>query len=346
MPTYTVPSIIGQTPSSGAIDANFTWGSNSLGSTSTQTTSNFGKVASQSPAANTSAVAQAINYGVFVDGRPTVGNYVGSARTTAVSNIQALGLNASVTYQNQSFNGQATADTVASQSPANGTRLASGSSVSIVVWNAYVPQPVTRTATVYVGDDALNGWMNQSGQQFSTTASNLDWKWQAHYKLLNTTGTRVSTSTFTRMTGYVGYASATNGKQAMTFRQNPTEVDSWIKANITNGASYTTGTVDFVFQTGSDGNNGKLWYLDWMGNTTSSPSTYTDANRTNTQAISGISNNSVYSIPLNSTMKLYSWTNGYGLGVAAGVTASNASVTYGSISWAYFAAQISWTEYV
>jgi beta-lactam-binding protein with PASTA domain len=345
-PQYTVPSLIGQTPSSGAIDANFTWGSNSLAATSTQTTSDFGKVASQSPAAGSQAQAQAINYGVYVDGRPTVGNYVGQARTTAVSNIQALGLNASVTYQNQAFNGQATADTVASQSPSSGTRLASGSTVSIVVWNAYVPQPVTRTATVYVGDDLLNGWMNSSGQQFSTPASNLDWKWQAHYKLLNTTGTRVSTSTYTRMTGYVGYASATNGKQAMTFRQNPTEVDSWIKANITNNASYSVGAVDFVFQTGSDGNNGKLWYLDWMANTTSAPTTYTDANRTNTQAISGIDNNSVYSIPLNSTMKLYSWTNGYGLGVAAGVTASNASITYGSISWAYFAAQISWTEYV
>ena len=86
--------------------------------------------------------------------------------------------------------------------------------------------------------------------------------------------------------------------------------------------------------------------MDWMGNTTSSPSTYTDANRTNTQAVSNINNGDTMSITLNSTMKSYSWTNGYGLGVAAGVTASNASVTYGSINWAYFAAQISWTEYV
>lgn len=345
-PQYTVPNLIGQTPSSGAIDANFTWGSNSLASTSTQTTSDFGKVASQSPAAGTQAQAQAINYGVYVDGRPIVPNVVGQTESTARTLVQNVGLQPSVTYQNQSFNGQATAGTVASQSTTAGTRLASGSSVSFVVWNAYVPQPVTRTATVYVGDDALNGWMNSSGQQFSTAASNLDWKWQAHYKLLNTTGTRVSTSTYTRMTGYVGYASATNGKQAMTFRQNPTEVDAWIKANITNNASYNVGSVDFVFQTGLDGNNGKLWYLDWMANTTSAPTTYTDANRTNTQAISGVDNNSVYSITLNSTMKLYSWTNGYGIGVAAGTTASNASITYGSISWAYFAAQISWTEYV
>jgi beta-lactam-binding protein with PASTA domain len=345
-PSYTVPSIIGQTPSSGAIDANFTWGSNTLASTSTQTTSDFGKVASQSPAANSQAIAQAINYGIYVDGRPTVGNYVGSYRTTAVTNIQNLGLNASVTYQNQSYNGQATADTVASQSPASGTKLTSGSTVSIVVWNAYVPQPVQRTATVYVGDNAFSGYM-KNGVNTSYTGGLLDFSWQAQYKLLNTTGTRVQNIGYQRMSGaYVGYASSTNGKQAYTCRINPTSVDSYIKSNITNNAAYTVGAVDFVFSVGSDGNNGKLWYLDWMGNTTSSPSTYTDANRTNTQAVSNINNGDTMSITLNSTMKSYSWTNGYGLGVAAGVTASNASVTYGSINWAYFAAQISWTEYV
>jgi beta-lactam-binding protein with PASTA domain len=336
MPTYTVPSIIGQTPSSGAIDANFTWGSNSLGSTSTQTTSDFGKVASQSPAAGTSATAQAINYGIYVDGRPTVGNYVGSARTTAVSNIQSIGLNPSVTYQNQSYSGQATADTVASQSPANGTRLASGSTVSIVVWNAYVPQPVTRTANVFVGDNAFSG-----GNYL------LDFTWQAQYKLLNGAGTRVQNIGYQRMSNaFVGYASATNGKQAYACRINPTNVDSYIKSNVTGGASYTVGDVDFVFGIGNEGNNGKLWYLDWMGNTTSSPSTYTDSNRTNTQAVSNINNGDTMSVTLNSTMKNFCWTNGYGLGVAAGVTASNASVTYGRVNFAYFWARISWTEYV
>jgi beta-lactam-binding protein with PASTA domain len=345
-PTYTVPSIIGQTPSSGAINTNFTWGSNTLASTSTQTTSDFGKVASQSPMANAQAQAQSINYGIYVDGRPTVGNYVGQARTTAVTSIQNLGLNASVTYQNQSYNGQATADTVASQSPASGTKLTSGSTVSIVVWNAYVPQPVTRTATVYVGDNAFSGYM-KNGVNTSYTGGLLDFTWQAQYKLLNGAGTRVQNIGYQRMSGaYVGYASATNGKQAYTCRINPTNIDSYIKSNITNNAAYTVGTVDFVFSVGNDGNNGKLWYLDWMGNTTSSPTTYTDSNRTNTQAVSGINNGDTMSITLNSTMKTYSWTNGYGLGVAAGVTASNASVTYGSINWAYFAAQISWTEYV
>lgn len=335
-PQYTVPNLIGQTPSSGAIDANFTWGSNSLAGTSTQTTSNFGKVATQSPAAGTQAQAQAINYGVYVDGRPTVGNYVGSYRTTAVSNIQALGLNASVTYQNQTFNGQATADTVASQSPASGTRLASGSTVSIVVWNAYVPQPVQRTANVFVGDNAITG-----GNYL------LDFTWQAQYKLLNGAGTRVQNIGYQRMSNaFVGYASATNGKQAYTCRINPTNVDSYIKSNITNNASYTVGAVDFVFNVGNEGNNGKLWYLDWMGDTTSSPSTYTDANRTNTQAVSNINNGDTMSVTLNSTMKNYCWTNGYGLGVAAGTTASNASVTYGRVNFAYFWARISWTEYV
>lgn len=345
MPSYTVPSIIGLTPSSGAIDSNFTWGTNSLGSDSTQNPGDVGKVSRQVPSAGASAQAGTIAYGVYTDGRPTVGNYVGSARTTAQNSIAALGLNYSVTYQNQTYNGQATADTVASQSPASGTKLASGGTVTITVWNAYVPQPVTRTATVYVGDDALNGYM-RNGTFYSTSASNLDWKWQAHYKLLNGAGTRVSTSTYARMTGYVGYLSATNGKQAMTFRQNPTEVDSWIKANITNNASYTVGSVDFVISVGSVGNNGKLWYLDWMGDQASSPTTYTDSNRTNTQAISGINNGDTLSITLNSTMKSYSWTNGYGIGIAAGTTASNASVTYGSVNWAYFAANISWTEYV
>jgi beta-lactam-binding protein with PASTA domain len=333
-PQYTVPSLIGQTPSSGAIDANFTWGSNSLAATSTQTTSDFGKVASQSPAAGTQAQAQAINYGVYVDGRPTVGNYVGSYRTTAVSNIQALGLNASVTYQNQTFNGQATADTVASQSPSSGTRLASGSTVSIVVWNAYVPVAVTRTATVKVGDNAYTG-----GNYL------LDWTWQAHYKNLQSSGTRVATSGYANLTGYAGYWSSTNGKEAMIFRMNPSNVDSYIKSNITNNAAYTVTSVTLNVSVGSSGNNGKTWYLDWAPYTTSAPSTYTDGNRSDTQYWGGINNNGLRSITLNSTMKSYVWDYGYGLGIAAGTTASNASVTYGQINAAHLVANISWTEY-
>jgi len=335
-PTYTVPSIIGLTPSSGAIDANFTWGSNNLAATSTQTTSNFGKVASQSPSAGGQAQAQAINYGVYVDGRPTVPSVVGSTQSSAQTSISNVGLNYSTTFQNQTYNGQATAGTVASQSPSSGTRLASGGTVSIVVWNAYVPVAVTRTANVYVGENSVTGGNGL-----------LDFTWQAQYKLLNTTGTRVQNITYPTMSNaFVGYASATNGKQAYTCRINPTNVDSYIKSNITSNAAYTVGAVDFVFGVGNEGSNGKLWYLDWMGNTTSAPTTYTDGNRSNTQAVSGINNGDTMSITLNSTMKQYCWTNGYGLGVAAGTTASNASVTYGRITFAYFWARISWTEYV
>jgi hypothetical protein len=342
-PQYTVPSLIGQTPSSGAINANFTWGSNSLAATSTQTTSDFGKVASQSPAAGSQAQAQAINYGVYVDGRPTVGNYVGQARTTAVSNIQALGLNPSVTYQNQSFNGQATADTVASQSPANGTRLASGSTVSIVVWNAYVPQPQTRTATVYVGDDSLNGYM-RNGTNYPTSAGAVDWKYQGNYKLTATTGTQIASSSYLRMAATIGWQNSTNGNHAAIYGFSKSEVDSWIKSTITNNAAYSTGTIDVVFQTGSTGPNGKTWFLDWAPYS-SLPSTYTQGSQSNTQAVTSISNSSVYSIPLSSTMKSFIWDNGYPLGVHAKQT--NASTTQlGSISWLYFAIPISWTEYV
>jgi hypothetical protein len=261
---------------------------------------------------------------------------VGSTQSSAQTSISNVGLNYSTTFQNQTYNGQATAGTVASQSPSSGTRLASGGTVSIVVWNAYVPVAVTRTANVYVGENAITG-----GNAL------LDFTWQAQYKLLNTTGTRVQNITYPTMSNaFVGYASATNGKQAYTCRINPTNVDSYIKSNITNNAAYTVGAVDFVFGVGNEGSNGKLWYLDWMGNTTSAPTTYTDGNRTNTQAVSGINNGDTMSITLNSTMKQYCWTNGYGLGVAAGTTASNASVTYGRITFAYFWARISWTEYV
>jgi len=333
MPTYTVPSIIGFTPSSGAIDANFTWGSNSLGSTSTQTTSDFGKVASQSPAAGTSATAQAINYGIYVDGRPTVGNYVGSARTTAVSNIQNLGLNASVTYQNQTYNGQATADTVASQSPSNGTRLALGSTVSIVVWNAYVPVPVTYTGTVTVGDNAYSG-----GNYL------LDWVYQAHYKNMQSSGTRVATSGYQNLTGNAGYWSSTNGKEGMLFKLNPQNVDSYIKSNITNGAAYTVTGITLKVAVGSLGNNGKTWNLDWApfsGN--SAPTTYTDSQMTNTQTWSGISNSGLRTIALNSGWRDYIWSYGYALAIAARTDAANSAVTYGQINGVHLVANISWT---
>ena len=340
-PQYTVPSLIGQTPSSGAINANFTWGSNSLAATSTQTTSDFGKVASQSPAAGTQAQAQAINYGVYVDGRPTVGSYVGQARTTAVSNIQALGLNASVTYQNQSFSGQAVADTVASQSPSSGTRLASGSTVSIVVWNQYVPTAYTRTARVFVGDDALNGYF-RNGTNYPTSLGAVDWKYQGNYKDTAGAGTQIASSTYLRMPAKIGWENSTNKNHAAVYGFSKSEVDSYIKSNITNNASYSVGNIDFIFGVGSTGPNGKLWFFDWAP-FFSLPSTYTQGQQSNTQSQT-VDNNSTGFITLGSTLKSYIWDNNYALGVHAKQT--NASTAqFGTLSWGYFDITITWTEY-
>ena len=356
-PTYTVPSIIGLTPSSGPINSNFTWGSNNLASTSTQNTGDFGKVATQSPAAGTSQYAGSINYGVYVDGRPTVGNYVGQARTTAVSNIQALGLNASVSYQNQTFNGQATADTVASQSPSSGTRLATGGTVSIVVWNAYVPQPVTRTATVYIGDNAFSGWM-KNGVNTSYTSGDLDWTNQASWRnveLSTGTGNTRATSTWQRIQAWVGRFDATNGKQAYMAQFNKANVDSRIKASITNGASYSIGTMDMVFQVNSSaGGASKDWYFHYW-NSTTFPTTARE-NQTNwfvdTQLIStNINNGDVMSPTLNSTMKtsVIDMANPVGLSkpfIIGGGYGNTSSANYGSIDWCYLRMNISYTEYI
>lgn len=343
MPTYTVPSIIGFTPSSGAIDSNFTWGSNTPATNvSTQTTSNFGKVASQSPAAGTSAIAQAINYGIYVDGRPTVPSVVGQTQSTAQTNISNVGLNYSTTFQNQTFNGQATAGTVASQTPSGGTRLASGGTVSIVVWNAYVPTAYTRTARVFVGDDALNGWMNSSGTNFSTGLGAVDWKYQGNYKDTAGAGTQVASSTFTRMAAKIGWENSTNKNHAAIYGFSKSEVDSYIKSTITNNQSYSVGNIDFIFGVGSAGPNGKLWFFDWAP-FFSLPSTYTQSQQSNTQSRS-VDNNSTGFITLTPTMKSYIWDNNYALGVHAKQT--NASTAqYGILSWGYFDIQISWTEY-
>jgi beta-lactam-binding protein with PASTA domain len=336
MPTYTVPSIIGFTPSSGSIDANFTWGSNQSGSNVfTQTTSDFGKVASQSPAANTSAVAQAINYGIYVDGRPVVPSVVGQTQSTAQTSISNVGLNYSTTFQNQTFSGQATAGTVASQTPAGGSRLASGGTVSIVVWNAYVPQPQPKTGTVTVGNNT-----------YTNGNVALDWTWQAHYKLLNGAGTRVGTSTWQNLTGNAGYWSTTNGKEGMMFKLNPTALDAYIKSNVTSNQSYSITGITLYVQVGGLGNAGKTWNLDWLPSTPSSaPSTLTDGQIANTQTWSGINNNGLRSIPLNSGWREYVWSYGYPLIISARTDAPNSAVTYGQITGVHMTANLSWTEY-
>jgi beta-lactam-binding protein with PASTA domain len=240
-PTYTVPSIIGLTPQSSgtAIDSNFTWGSNTLANTSTETTGNFGKVATQFPYQGNQAQAQAINYGIYVDGRPTVPNVVGQTEATAKTNITNAGLNWSVSYQNQTYNGQATAGTVASQTPASGTRLASGGTVSIVVWNAYTPQPVTRTGYVYIG------WSGDIGFQ-----------WQASYRdtLANQSGVTDGGLRTTSAPYYVGYFDTTNAKQHHAFHFDWTSFDNRAKV-VSGNASYTITGVELRYWiNGSSGN--------------------------------------------------------------------------------------------
>jgi len=239
-PKYTVPSIISSTPSSGPINSNFTWGSNSLAATGTENTSNFGKVATQSPAAGTSQYAGSINYGIYTDSRPIVPYVVTQTEATAKTNINNAGLNWIVTSKAQTFNGQATAGTVASQSPANGTRLASGGNVTIEVWAAYVPQPQTRTGTVLVG------WSGDVAMQ-----------WQASYRdtlgtvsTLTDGGRRTTTEPF-----FFGQFDSTNGKQHHAFAYDWNTFDTKAK-QVSGGANYTITNVEL-----------RYWLNNSIGNT-------------------------------------------------------------------------------
>ena len=343
-PTYTVPSIIGQTPSTGAIDSNFTWGSNTLAATGTETVSNFGKVATQSPTAGSSSQAGEINYGVYTDSRPTVPNVVGQTQSTAQTNISNAGLNYSVTTKAQTFNGQATAGTVNSQSPAAGTRLASGGTVTIEVWAAYVPQAVTRTSSVLIGDNAFSGYYTKTGTWVPYTAGALDWKNQARFKLTATTGTKDASSTYQRMTGYVGWQNSTNGNWATMYDFNKADVESLITGSITGGVTPTYTSAEFTFQVGTAGTNGKTWYLDYLS---SIPATLTQSSILNTQNIgTGIINNGDVMAPtLNATMKTQIWD--YDGAIIVHNKNTNAAAThYGSITWAYLRVYFTWTEYV
>jgi hypothetical protein len=227
------------------------------------------------------------------------------------------------------------AGTVASQTPSGGTRLASGGTVSIVVWNAYVPQPVAKTGTVTVGN---NSYTNGNVA--------LDWTWQAHYKLLNGAGTRVATSTWQNLTGNAGYWSATNGKEGMMFKLNPTALDTYIKSNVTSNQDYSITGITLYVQVGGLGNAGKTWNLDWLPSTPSSaPSTLTDGQITNTQTWSGINNNGLRNIALNSGWREYVWRYGYPLIISARTDALNSAVTYGQITGVHMTANLSWTEF-
>jgi hypothetical protein len=214
--------------------------------------------------------------------------------------------------------------------------------VSFVVYTAYVPVAVTRTARVFVGDDTYNGYMNQSGTNFPTGLGAVDWKYQGNYKDTAGAGTQVASSTFTRMAAKIGWENSTNKNHAAIYGFSKSEVDSYIKSTITNNQSYSVGNIDFIFGVGSAGPNGKLWFFDWAP-FFSLPSTYTQSQQSNTQSRS-VDNNSTGFITLTPTMKSYIWDNNYALGVHAKQT--NASTAqYGILSWGYFDIQISWTEY-
>ena len=347
MPTYTVPSIIGQTPSSGAIDSNFTWGSNNLAATSTQTTSNFGKVASQSPSAGTQVQAQAINYGVYVDGRPTVPSVVGSTQSSAQTSIANVGLNYSVSNQALTSTAQNyLAGTVASQNPLGGTRLASGGTVSIVVYTAYVPTAYTRTARVDISDATQSGYFDKNGNWNPSTNASIRWTNQAAYRLTATTGQRMTTATSgTLSNAFVGWQNSTNGNWASVFDFNKTNVNSFISTNITGGAAFTVGNVDVTIAVGSTGTNGKTWYLDYVGGTPPTTLTQSGVPIANTQYLSGgINNGDVLNVTLNSTMKSQIWDND-GTLIVHNKNTNAAATHYGIITNVQLSVNISWTEY-
>ena len=346
-PQYTVPNLIGQTPSSGAIDANFTWGSNSLAATSTQTTSNFGKVASQSPAAGTQAQAQAINYGVYVDGRPTVPNVVGSTQSSAQTSIANVGLNYSVTNQALTSTAQNyLAGTVASQNPSGGTRLASGGTVSIVVYTAYVPTAYTRTARVDISDGTQSGYFDKNGNWNASTNASIRWTNQAAYRLTATTGQRMTTATSgTLSNAFVGWQNSTNGNWASVFDFNKANVESFITTNITGGASFSVGTVAVTIGVGSTGTNGKTWYLDYVGGTPPTTLTQSGVPIANTQFLSsGINNGDYLNVNLNSTMKSQIWDYD-GTLIVHNKNTNAAATHYGVITNVQLSVNISWTEY-
>jgi hypothetical protein len=163
---------------------------------------------------------------------------------------------------------------------------------------------------------------------------------------MQSSGTRVSTSGYQNLTGNAGYWSSTNGKEGMLFKLNPSNVDSYIKSNITSNQPYTVTGITLKVAVGSLGNNGKTWNLDWAPfNGSSAPTTYSDASMTNTQTWSGISNSGLRTIALNSGWRDYIWSYGYALAIAARTDAPNSAVTYGQINGVHLVANISWTEY-
>ena len=129
---------------------------------------------------------------------------------------------------------------------------------------------------------------------------------------------------------------------------NKSLVDSYIKSNVTGNRNYSVGNIAFVMSIGTDGPNGKTWFLDYFGSSpATSPTTLTDSgnNVLNTQQISAIDNNTNITVNLNSIMKSNIWDYGSAITVHQG-NASTSTTRFGSINWAYFAMDITWTELV
>jgi hypothetical protein len=221
---------------------------------------------------------------------------------------------------------------------------------------------VTISATVYFGDDAFNGYL-RDGTLYSTASGDVDWNFTAFYGDIGSTvagytnGLKEgSNDNYLRLKTFIGTNSSTSGSHpnghgkhgAIYGWKGKATVTNWIKSTITGGAEPTIGSIDFVFSVGSDGPNGKTWFLDYLGsNPTSSPGTYTESGNsiTNTQSVSNINNGDTMSITLNSTMKTNIWDYSSAISVHQG-TASTSTTRFGSINWAYFAMNITWTEFV
>ena len=322
---YQIPGAYGTTIS---VEPLLKWGT-LIATYETSDTNLQGKVVSTSPVAGTTVnVNSYISYYKWIAPvLKTVPDVVGQTQSTAQTMITNAGLNYTVTTQNQTYNGQATAGTVASQTPASGSQVAAGSNVAIVVWNAYVPQPVTRTGTVSIG------W-----------GGDIAAEWIASYKLTTSTGARRTTSA----PYYYGYFDATNGKQHIAWTFDWTSFVNRCNV-VSGGASWSITNVEFRF-----------WANDGVGTTaakslrlgsypsdvSSSPASMPESAVTLTGQTLSLSGRNTYGYAnLNSTLKAACFTApNYPLVIYAPNTSID---NYGSNdSDLRYNVTIQWTEYV
>jgi beta-lactam-binding protein with PASTA domain len=239
--TVVVPNLQYQIPGSYgtaiSVEPLLKWGT-LIATYETTDTNLQGKVISTNPTEGTTVnVNSYVNYYKWIAPvLKTVPNVVGMTEANAKTAITNAGLNWSVSYQNQSYNGQATAGTVASQNPTNPQQVQPGSTVSIVVWNAYVAQPVTRTGNVSIG------W-----------AGDIPAEWIASYK--NTAGGGAGTREKTSAPFYVGQFTTTNGKNMEAWTFDWTAFTNRCNV-VSGGAFWSVQSVQFRFwANGSSGND-------------------------------------------------------------------------------------------